>query len=105
MHELHEDPNYEDVQTCHLFTALEAAMQISKRKVVVGPNDAVGIMMFNTVSSYALVRVMRLSLDLCSDQEERQRRAGCRDQAEQFYLPINFYHQCYKRQRAHQPAG
>ena len=49
MLELRDDPNYEDVKTCHLFTALEAAMQISKRKVVVGPNDAVGIMLFNTV--------------------------------------------------------
>ncbi|THH23094.1 hypothetical protein EUX98_g8084 [Antrodiella citrinella] len=48
MLELHEDPKYEDVKTCHLFTALEAAMEISKRKVIVGPNDAVGIMLFNT---------------------------------------------------------
>ena len=50
MLELRDDPNYEDVKTCHLLTALEAAMQISKRKVVVGPNDAVGIMLFNIVS-------------------------------------------------------
>ncbi|KAG6829004.1 hypothetical protein H0H92_005981 [Tricholoma furcatifolium] len=48
MQELHEDPNYEDAQTCHLFTALEAAVQIQKKKVIVGPNDAVGIMLFNT---------------------------------------------------------
>ncbi|KAH8094504.1 SPOC like C-terminal domain-containing protein [Cristinia sonorae] len=48
MLELYEDPNYEDVKTCHLLTALESAMQIAKRKVVVGPNDAVGIMLFNT---------------------------------------------------------
>ncbi|KII89726.1 hypothetical protein PLICRDRAFT_562396 [Plicaturopsis crispa FD-325 SS-3] len=45
---LREDPAYEDAQTCHLFTALEAAVQIQKRKIVVGPNDAVGIMLFNT---------------------------------------------------------
>lgn len=50
MLELYEDPRYEDVQTCKLLTALEAAMQIQKRKVLVGPNDAVGIMLFNTVS-------------------------------------------------------
>ncbi|KAL4250950.1 ATP-dependent DNA helicase II subunit 1 [Abortiporus biennis] len=43
-----EDPEYEDVQTCHLLTALEAAMQIQKKKVITGPNDAVGIMFFNT---------------------------------------------------------
>ncbi|KAH9948578.1 ku70-like protein [Amylocystis lapponica] len=48
MLELHDDPKYEDMQTCHLFTALEAAMQIQKRKVLVGPNDAVGVMLFNT---------------------------------------------------------
>ncbi len=50
MLELYEDPRYEDVQTCKLFRALEAAMQIQKRKVLVGPNDSVGIMLFNTVS-------------------------------------------------------
>ncbi|KZT06069.1 ku70-like protein [Laetiporus sulphureus 93-53] len=48
MLELYDDPKYENVQTCHLLTALEAAMQIQKKKVVVGPDDAVGIMLFNT---------------------------------------------------------
>ncbi|KAJ3572879.1 hypothetical protein NP233_g2790 [Leucocoprinus birnbaumii] len=48
MLELRDDPNYEDVKICHLFTALEAAMQIQKRKILVGPNDSVGIMLFNT---------------------------------------------------------
>lgn len=56
MFELREDPNYEDVQTCHMFTALEAAMQIQKKKVIVGPNDSVGIMMFNTVSKFTVLR-------------------------------------------------
>ena len=51
MLELYDDPKYEDVKTCHLFMALEAAMNIEKRKVMVGPNDAVGIMLFNTVSA------------------------------------------------------
>lgn len=55
---LHEDPNYEDLQTCHLYTALEAAMQIQKKKVIVGPADSVGIMLFNTV---------RLLCDLCAE--------------------------------------
>ena len=50
MLELREDPRYEDVQTSNLMIALEAAMQIQKRKVLVGPNDSVGIMLFNTVS-------------------------------------------------------
>ncbi|KAG1736302.1 SPOC like C-terminal domain-containing protein [Suillus lakei] len=51
MHELRDDPNYEDVKTSHLFTALEAAMQIQKKKVIVGPNDSVGIVLFNTARS------------------------------------------------------
>ncbi|KAF9456442.1 SPOC like C-terminal domain-containing protein [Collybia nuda] len=49
MLELYDDPNYEEsVPTCHLYTALEAAMQIEKRKILVGPNDSVGILLFNT---------------------------------------------------------
>ncbi|KAH7910526.1 SPOC like C-terminal domain-containing protein [Hygrophoropsis aurantiaca] len=48
MHELRDDPTYEDVKTSHLFTALESAMQIQKKKVIVGPNDSVGILLFNT---------------------------------------------------------
>jgi ATP-dependent DNA helicase 2 subunit 1 len=50
MHELRDDQNYENVKTSHLLTALEGAMQIQKKKVIVGPNDAVGILLFNTVS-------------------------------------------------------
>lgn len=46
---LHDDSTYEDLQTSHLYTALEAAMQIQKKKVIVGPADSVGIMLFNTV--------------------------------------------------------
>ncbi|KIJ11497.1 hypothetical protein PAXINDRAFT_171745 [Paxillus involutus ATCC 200175] len=48
MHELREDPVYEDVKTSHLLTSLDAAMQIQKKKVIVGPNDSVGILLFNT---------------------------------------------------------
>lgn len=51
---LYEDPNYEDTQTCHLYTALEAAMQIEKKKIIVGPNDSVGILLFNTVKQYLI---------------------------------------------------
>ncbi|KAJ7098685.1 SPOC like C-terminal domain-containing protein [Mycena belliarum] len=48
MLELYPDPIYENVQTCHAYAALDAAMQIQKKKVIVGPNDAVGILLFNT---------------------------------------------------------
>lgn len=50
MQELRDDPNVEGGKTSHLYTALEAAMQIQKRKVIVGPNDSVGVILFNTVS-------------------------------------------------------
>ncbi|KAF4596792.1 ATP-dependent DNA helicase II subunit 1 [Pleurotus pulmonarius] len=45
-----DDPRYEpgEVKTCHLQTALEAAVEIQKKKVIVGPNDSVGILLFNT---------------------------------------------------------
>ena len=46
---LYDDPKYDDAQTCHLFNALEAAVQIQKKKIIVGPNDSVGILLFNTV--------------------------------------------------------
>ncbi|KAL0063987.1 ATP-dependent DNA helicase II subunit 1 [Marasmius tenuissimus] len=48
MQELYEDPVYEGVQTCHLFAALDAAVQIQKKKIITGPNDSVGILLFNT---------------------------------------------------------
>ncbi|KAF8885484.1 SPOC like C-terminal domain-containing protein [Infundibulicybe gibba] len=54
MLELRDDPEYEDTQTCHLYTALDAAMQIQKRKVIVGPNDSVGILLFNTTKTSQL---------------------------------------------------
>lgn len=54
MQELRDDPKFEaDIKTSHLLSALEAAMQIQKKKVIVAPNDSVGILLFNTVSSPA----------------------------------------------------
>ena len=46
---LHDDTNRENAKTSHLLSALHAAVQIQKRKVVVGPYDSVGIMFYNTV--------------------------------------------------------
>ncbi|EJD06786.1 ku70-like protein [Fomitiporia mediterranea MF3/22] len=48
MQAFHDDSNKEGSQTSHLFAALQAAMKLQKRKVVVGPNDAAGILLFNT---------------------------------------------------------
>jgi len=39
MQSLHDDATYEDLKTSHLYTALEAAMQIQKKKVIVGRVD------------------------------------------------------------------
>ncbi|KZP10481.1 Ku DNA-binding complex, Ku70 subunit [Athelia psychrophila] len=47
----HDDPTYEDLQSSHLYTALESAVQIQKKKVIVGPADSVGILFFNTEGS------------------------------------------------------
>jgi hypothetical protein len=50
---LREDLNHENTKTSRLLTALDAAAQIQKRKVVVGPYDSVGIMLYNTVRVHA----------------------------------------------------
>ena len=49
MHKLKDAPKVRGQQTSNLLSALEAAMQVQKRKVIVGSNDAVGILLFNTV--------------------------------------------------------
>lgn len=48
MQTLRDDPVYEDVQSSHLLIALDAALQVQKKKVLSGPNDYVGIMLYNT---------------------------------------------------------
>ncbi|CAK5275225.1 unnamed protein product [Mycena citricolor] len=45
---LYPDPTRNDAPTCHVYTALDIALQLEKRKIIVGPNDAVGILLFNT---------------------------------------------------------
>lgn len=50
MHKLYNDARYEDgVKTSNMMMALESAMQIQKKKVLVGPNDSVGVLFYNTV--------------------------------------------------------
>ena len=58
MQESRDDPVYEGVKTSHLFTALSSAMQIQKRKVIVGPADSVGILLFNTVRRRTLAKIL-----------------------------------------------
>ena len=59
----------------HVFAALEAAMEVQKRKVIVGPNDSVGIVMFNTVCLIFLfdVRIFHFSF-----LKTRAAAEGCR---------------------------
>jgi ATP-dependent DNA helicase 2 subunit 1 len=49
MQEYYNDPLDEDRRTCHLLTALEAAVQMQKKKAISSPNDLTGILLFNTV--------------------------------------------------------
>jgi len=97
MHELRDDPVYENVQTCHLLSALDAAMQIQKKKVVVGPNDSVGILLFNTVRCFYIVfceDVQRRDVEFGPDAIQRGQRSCFRDQEKRFRLPANCTHQC-----------
>ncbi len=96
MLELYEDPRYEDVQTCKLFRALEAAMQIQKRKVLVGPNDSVGIMLFNTVSLRYVPLIIRrndpntrTNALVSADQEKRERYGRCGPQERHVCVSAN----------------
>ena len=101
MHTMREDPRYENVQTCHLFTALEAAMEIQKRKIVVGPSDSVGILLFNTV------RISGLQIYCCVIQvfkgEEREQSQLGWFRAEEEYIPVSTYfaNECIKNTRTH----
>ena len=58
MQELRDDPVYEGVQTSHLLETLDAAMRIQKRKVIIGPTDSVGILLFNTVRRRMLANLI-----------------------------------------------
>ncbi|KAJ3759185.1 SPOC like C-terminal domain-containing protein [Lentinula raphanica] len=48
MLELRPDPEDESKMTSHLYAALDSAMNLQKRKVITGPNDSFGILLFNT---------------------------------------------------------
>ncbi|KAJ3993368.1 SPOC like C-terminal domain-containing protein [Lentinula boryana] len=48
MLQLRPDPEEESKMTSHLYAALDSAMNLQKRKVVTGPNDSFGILLFNT---------------------------------------------------------
>ncbi|KAF8824695.1 hypothetical protein HHX47_DHR7000139 [Lentinula edodes] len=51
-------PDHEDEtkMTSHLYAALNSAMNLQKRKVVTGPNDSFGILLFNTLHKRTLMR-------------------------------------------------
>ena len=66
---LYDDSKYEGVQTCHLYTALEAAMQIQKKKIIVGPNDSFGILLFNTVRFGLFIYLLSDSIEGPKDKK------------------------------------
>ena len=76
MQALYDDPKEEGAKTSRLLYALEAAMQIQKRKVVVGPNDAAGILLFNTVSSHHFLSTRQLQTPIIVSKE-RETRTRC----------------------------
>ena len=102
---LRDDPNYDDpsIQTCHIMTALDAAIQIQKKKVIVGPNDSVGIMFFNTVCS----AVFSLTRPLTTSTDSQERRVGprVRNQTRKLYLSAYFTYQCTKSTRTDATTG
>lgn len=46
-----DSPIYQDIQTTRLASCLEAVISVGRKKVIVGPNDCMGIMLFNTACS------------------------------------------------------
>ncbi|KAE9390609.1 Ku DNA-binding complex, Ku70 subunit [Gymnopus androsaceus JB14] len=50
------EENEQMVKTCHLYAALNNAMQLQKRKVISGPNDYFGILLFNTTKKSEVSR-------------------------------------------------
>ena len=93
MHELRDDPNYEDVKTSHLFTALDAAVQIQKKKVIVGPNDSFGIVLFNTVR-FALSHSGFAFSSSREDPYFRCKKSRNRNQEELLYISAHCAHKC-----------
>ncbi len=64
----------------HFHQALQCALNVMKRKVVISPNDSLGIMFFNTVSGNSRLECFSNSMELAEkDLMEfltRQRRKG-----------------------------
>jgi len=94
MQESREDPVYEGVQTSHLLVALDGAMQIQKRKAIVGPADSVGILLFNTVRGRTLMKLNLIILE--TDQSTRRTGLWSRSQAKHFLAAADRNHQCIK---------
>ncbi|KAH8986236.1 hypothetical protein EDB86DRAFT_2832744 [Lactarius hatsudake] len=60
---LRDDPNFEDVKTFHFLGALNAAVQIKNRKVIMGPYDSVGCSTTSTLEPMILLRSPSLARD------------------------------------------
>ena len=88
---LHEDPNYENIKTSRLLIALDAAVQIQKKKVVVGPYDSVGIMLYNTVRVHSRNAVLS-PVTTWPHRHAGMKLARLRDQERNIHLPIFVRH-------------
>ena len=93
MLKLYDDSKYEGVQTCHLYTALEAAMQIQKKKIIVGPNDSFGILLFNTVRFGLFIQLSSDSnVNVGPEDKKIRNHTATRVRNQEKYLPIPTYH-------------
>jgi hypothetical protein len=91
---LRDDPVYEDVKTCHVLTALEAAMQIQKKKIIVGPNDSVGILLFNTVRANLIPpRRFHNGTNLWHERHGKARQRVKAQKSRKTHICINLSHQ------------
>lgn len=82
MQDTRPDTSYDEssgAMESNLLKCLESAILIMKKKVIVGPSDQVGVMLFNTVRSlYA--RWALLCWSVCVEQARRKERWHIRDQ-------------------------
>jgi hypothetical protein len=97
---LHDDPNSENSKTSHLLTALYAAVQIQKRKVVVGPYDSVGIMFYNTVRLLSPILLL-FANDLTRVDAKERGWSWFRDKERDICLSTYLYYQRAQDSRPH----
>ena len=74
-----DSPIYQDVQTTRLASCLEAVISVGRKKVVVGPNDCMGVILFNTVCSLLFHVGGLLTRSKDKDKRKEQRKQNERN--------------------------